>query len=470
MRQSSLAKTVNAQSAPRKRPIVAIVGRPNVGKSTLFNRLIGERKAIVDDLPGVTRDRNYAEAEWAGRRYLLVDTGGLDSGSGGSLDENVQAQSRFAVAEADAVIFLFDGKGGLNPLDREAVDELRKANKPVFFAVNKLDSRQRAGNLYEFYALGIDSLYSISAEHGLGIPDLLDDVVRRFPPQAENSDDEDQGTGQKIVEPLRVAVVGRPNVGKSTLINRLLGFERSVVDARPGTTRDSLDTPFELLGEACILVDTAGIRRKARIEDRVERFSVTRALRAVDRGDLVLHMIDGPEGVTDQDAQILSYGVQRGKALLLAVNKWDVLSKNDGDVEKYRDEVMYRLPFLDFAPVVFISAATGYGVRKLLETAVRVVKAYRRKVSTSAVNQALQKIVRAHAAPLSRSKPVKFYYGTQTGTRPPTFTLFVNSPRAVSDSYQKYLTHQLRETLGLEHAPIRLVLRARREEGKGRRS
>jgi len=468
MRESSLAKTVGAQSVPRKRPIVAIVGRPNVGKSTLFNRLIGERKAIVDDLPGVTRDRNYAEAEWAGRRYLLVDTGGLDS-AGGGLAENVQAQSRLAVAEAAAVIFLFDGKGGLNPLDREAVDELRKADKPVFFAVNKLDSRQRADNLYEFYALGIDSLYSISAEHGLGIPDLLDDVARRFPGAAENSD-EDEGTGHKTAEPLHVAVVGRPNVGKSTLINRLLGFERSVVDSRPGTTRDSLDTPFELLGEACILVDTAGIRRKARIDDRIERFSVNRSLRAVDRGDLIVHLIDGPEGVTDQDAQILSYAVQRGKALLLAVNKWDLVSKGDGGVEKYRDEVKYRLPFLEFAPIVFMSAATGYGVRKSLETALRVVKAYRRKVSTSSLNQALQKIVRAHAAPLSHGKPVKFYYGTQTGTEPPTFTLFVNLPRAVPESYRKYLTNQLRQLLEFGPAPIRLHLRGRREQGNKNRS
>jgi GTPase len=468
MRESSLAKTVGAQSVPRKRPIVAIVGRPNVGKSTLFNRLIGERKAIVDDLPGVTRDRNYAEAEWAGRRYLLVDTGGLDS-AGGGLAENVQAQSRLAVAEADAVIFLFDGKGGLNPLDREAVDELRKADKPVFFAVNKLDSRQRADNLYEFYALGIDSLYSISAEHGLGIPDLLDDLARRFPGAAENSDEE-EGTGHKTVEPLHVAVVGRPNVGKSTLINRLLGFERSVVDSRPGTTRDSLDTPFELLGEACILVDTAGIRRKARIDGRIERFSVNRSLRAVDRGDLIVHLIDGPEGVTDQDAQILSYAVQRGKALLLAVNKWDLVSKGDGGVEKYRDEVKYRLPFLEFAPIVFMSAATGYGVRKSLETALRVVKAYRRKVSTSSLNQALQKIVRAHAAPLSHGKPVKFYYGTQTGTEPPTFTLFVNLPRAVPESYRKYLTNQLRQLLEFDPAPIRLHLRGRREQGNKNRS
>ena len=469
MRGTSLAKRIGAQSSPGKRPIVAIVGRPNVGKSTLFNRLIGERKAIVDDLPGVTRDRNYAEAEWAGRTYLLIDTGGLEPGTDGKLDENVQAQSRFAVAEADAVIFLLDGKGGLNPLDREAVDGLRKANKPVFFAVNKLDSRQRADNLFEFYVLGIDNLYSISAEHGLGIPDLLDDVVRQFPPGTASHEDQDAGTREEYVEPLSVAVVGRPNVGKSTLINRLLGFERSVVDSRPGTTRDSLDTPFELLGEACILVDTAGIRRKARIDGRVERFSVSRSLRAVDRGDLILHIIDGPEGVTDQDAQILSYAVQRGKALLLVVNKWDLVSKSDGDVEKYRDEVEYRLPFLEFAPVAFISAATGYGVRKLLETAVRVVKAYRRKVSTSSVNQALQKIVRAHAAPLSRGKPVKFYYATQTGTRPPTFTLFVNSPGAVPDSYHKYLTHQLRQLLEFGHAPIHLIFRARREEGKRKR-
>jgi GTPase len=470
MQGSSLAKTAGAQSQPRKRPIVAIVGRPNVGKSTLFNRLLGQRKAIVDDLPGVTRDRNYAEAEWAGRTYLLVDTGGLESDKGVKLDENVHAQSRFAVAEADAVIFLFDGKGGLNPRDREAVDGLRKANKSVFFAVNKLDSRQRADNLYEFYALGIENLYSISAEHGLGIPDLMDDVVRPFPPSRESSEDQDEEAQEEGVEPLHIAVVGRPNVGKSTLINRLLGFERSVVDSRPGTTRDSLDTPFELLGEPCILVDTAGIRRKARIDDRIERFSVIRSLRAVDRADLILHIIDGPEGVTDQDAQILSYAAARGKALVLLVNKWDLVSKSDGDVEKYRDEVKYRLPFLEFAPVTFVSAASGYGLRKLLETAARVVESYRCKVSTSAVNQALQKIVRAHAAPLSRGKPVKFFYGTQTRTRPPTFTLFVNSPSAVSDSYQKYLTNQLRQVLELDHAPIRLILRARRDERQRKRS
>jgi GTP-binding protein len=459
MAESSALKTPPA----RRSPVLAIVGRPNVGKSTLFNKLLGERKAIVDDSPGVTRDRNYGEAEWAGRKFQLIDTGGLDTDAEGGLEESIQKQSRLALREADVILFLFDGKGGLNPLDREAVGLLRKEDKPVLFAVNKIDSRQRADNLYEFYALGIDPLFSISAEHGLGISDLMDEVVQQFP----NTEESDEKTEEKA--PLRISVVGRPNVGKSTLINRLLGFERSVVDSTPGTTRDALDTPFKLEGEPCLLVDTAGIRRKARINDRLERFSVSHSLRSVDRGDLVIHILDGVEGVTDQDAQILSYACQRGKALLLAVNKWDVVSKNGADVESYREEVYHQLSFLDFVPVTFISASTGYGVRRMLDTASGVLRAYGKKVSTSAMNQALQRIVRAHAAPLSHGKPVKFYYGTQTGTRPPTFTLFVNTPQAVPESYQRYLIHQLREHLALEYVPIRLVLRARREEPRRRK-
>ena len=456
-------------------PVVAIIGRPNVGKSTLFNRLAGARKAIVDDFPGVTRDRNYAQAEWAGRKYLVIDTGGIESAAGGKLEESVQAQSRRALAEADIVIFLLDGKAGLNPLDREVVNSLRKANKPVFFAVNKLDSQRRAENLFEFYALGLEPLYSISAEHGLGITELLEAVARQFP-QVEHSPQivgngpvqSEEATAESF-EPLRVAVVGRPNVGKSTLINRLLGFERSVVDATPGTTRDPVDTPFNLQGEPCILVDTAGIRRKARIDERVERFSVNRSLRAVDSGDLVIHVIDGVEGVTDQDAQILSYACQRGKAVLLAVNKWDMVGKAGAEADAYRDEVYYRLSFLDYAPVCFISAATGHGVRKMQETAALVLQAYRRRISTAQVNQALQRIVRAHSAPLWQGRAVKFYYGTQTGSRPPAFALFVNIPRGVPESYRRYLTHQLRAQLGLDYAPVKLILRARREQRKERR-
>lgn len=470
MATTSKAHRAGLRGRGRKLPVVAIVGRPNVGKSTLFNRLVGERRAIVDDTPGVTRDRNYAETEWSGIKYLLVDTGGMEPDSADSLERSVQAQSRSAIAEADIVLFLFDGKEGLNPLDREAVDELRRADKPIFFAVNKLDSQRRGDNLYEFFALGLDPLYSISAEHGLGITDLMDAIVARLPRSLTEDDNEVVENTEDNGRPLRVAVVGRPNVGKSTLINRLLGFERSVVDSTPGTTRDALDTPCELLGEPAVLIDTAGIRRKARIDDRVEQFSVHRSLRAVDRGDLIIHLIDGPEGVTDQDAQILSFTVDRGKALVLAVNKWDLVSKDDGDTEKYRDEVNYRLSFLEFAPIVFISAATGHGIRRLLQTAAQVVQAYRKKISTSAVNQALQRIVRAHTPPLSHGRAVKFYYGTQTRTSPPTFALFVNRPSAVLESYKKYLIHQLREDLGLEHAPIRLDLRARREENAGRRS
>jgi GTP-binding protein len=448
----------------RKAPVVAIIGRPNVGKSTLFNKLIGKRKAIVDDLAGVTRDRNYGEAHWDGKKFLLIDTGGFDSEAGGNLEARIQEQSRLALSEADAVIFLLDGKSGLHPEDREAVNLLRKVSKPVFFAVNKIDSTRRLDNVYEFYALGVDRLFSISAEHGLGLAELLDSIVEHFPGTVEGGEEFEGREGA----PLRIAIVGRPNVGKSTLVNRLLGFERSVVDTRPGTTRDSLDSPFELKGEPCTLVDTAGIRRKARIEDRVERFSVKRSLRSVDRGDLVIHVIDGVEGVTDQDAQILSYACQRGKAVLLAVNKWDLVSKAGGDGQIYREQVYQKLAFLDYVPVSFISATSGHGVRKMLEMASRVVDAYRRKIQTSVVNQVLQQIVRAHPAPLSQGKPVKFYYGTQVGTCPVTLVLFVNTPRAVPESYQRYLAHHLRLQLGLEHAPVKLILRARREARKSK--
>ena len=447
----------------RKLPILAIVGRPNVGKSTLFNRLVGERKAIVHDLPGVTRDRNYGAAEWSGKKFLLIDTGGLDSEAEDGLEQRIQEQSRTAISEADVILFLLDGKGGLNPIDQQAIKQLRKASKPVFFAVNKLDTLKKQDNLYEFYSLGLDRLYPVSAEHGVGLSDIMSEIVSLFPDEPEADDQAEQETPE---EPLCIAIIGRPNVGKSTLTNRLLGFERSVVHSKPGTTRDALDTPFELNGLPCILVDTAGMRRKARIDDRVERFSVQRALRVVDRGDLVIHVIDAAEGVTDQDAQILAYAFQRGKALLLVINKWDLPAKDDKDVEAYREEVYYNLSFLEHVPVAFISAATGFGLKKMLDTGGRLLKAYQRKISTSALNQALQTIVKAHPAPLNHGRPVKFYYGTQTGTRPPTFTLFVNTPSAVGDGYRRYLIHQMRDSLGLEHTPIKLFLRARREQRK----
>lgn len=445
-------------------PILALVGRPNVGKSTLFNRLTRERKAIVDNLPGVTRDRNYGEAKWYGKRLLLIDTGGFESDPETGLKKQIQEQSRLAIEEADVILFLFDGKAGLNPLDRDAVKLLRRVEKPVFFVVNKIDTSRKETHLYEFYSLGLSEIFPISAEHGLGLTELMDRIVATFPAG------QDDGTAEgEEARPLSMAIVGRPNVGKSALVNRLLGYERSVVDSVPGTTRDAVDSPFTVGGEPYTLVDTAGIRRKARIGDRIERYSVIRSLGSVNRGDLVIHLLDGPEGVTDQDAQILAYAFQRGKGLILAVNKWDLMPQGQRDMKSYGERVYHKLSFLDFAPLTFISALTGYGIERLMETARRVALCYQCKIQTSTLNQALREIVKRHTPPLAQGREVKFFYATQTALRPPTFTFFVNSPKGITTNYQRYLVHQLRLALGLEGSPIRLVLRARRDEGKRKR-
>jgi GTP-binding protein len=436
-----------------------------VGKSTLFNRLTGGRKAIVDNLPGVTRDRNYGEAEWYGKRLLLIDTGGFEPDPETGLKKQIQEQSRLAIEEADVILFLFDGKTGLNPLDRDAVNLLRQVEKPVFFAVNKIDTQPKESHLYEFYALGLNEIFPLSAEHGLGVSELLDRIVEAFPASQNDGAEVEEEERER---PLSLAIVGRPNVGKSTLVNRLLGYERSVVDSVPGTTRDAVDSPFSLGEEEYTLVDTAGIRRKARIVDRIERYSVIRSLRSVDRGDLVIHLLDGPEGVTDQDAQILAYAFQRGKGLVLAVNKWDLVAQDQRETKTYSEEVYHKLSFLDFAPLVFISALGGYGIQRLMETVRRVALSYQRRIQTSTLNQALREVVKRHSPPLAQGREVKFFYATQTALRPPTFTLFVNSPTGVTPSYERYLVHRLRPILGLEGSPIRLILRARRDERKKR--
>jgi GTP-binding protein len=444
-------------ATPRRLPVLALVGRPNVGKSTLFNRITGERKAIVHNLPGVTRDRNYGTAEWAGRKFLVIDTGGFEPAAESALKKQVQEQTRLAIEEADVILFIFDGKAGLHPIDRDAVDELRKVRKPVFYAANKIDSAARANNLYEFFALGVEEILPLSAEHGLGVAEVLDRVVKSFPeetaiePEAES-------------RPLAIAVVGRPNVGKSTLVNRLLGYDRSVVDVTPGTTRDALDTPLVFGGKTYTLIDTAGIRRKARIADRLEHYSVVRSLGSIDRGDIIIYLIDATEGVTSQDAQILAYAAERGKALVLAVNKWDAAAPEKKDPRAYREEVYYRLAFVDFAPVRFISAATGQGMGKLMATVESVADVYRVKIPTSPLNQALRAIFAKNPPPLAQGKPVKFFYATQTGVAPPTFALFVNFARGIGPAYQRYVVHQLREAFELLGTPLRLALRGRREE------
>jgi len=446
-------------------PVLALVGRPNVGKSALFNRLTGKRKAIVDNTPGVTRDRNYGAAEWEERKFILIDTGGFDSEAESGLERKIQEQSRLAMEEADVILFVFDGKAGLNPLDRDAVLLLRRVNKPVFYAVNKIDTPPKEDRLYEFYTLGVNEIFPVSAEHGLGITALMDRIVAAFPSAAEKVPGEEEVRPR----PLFLAVVGRPNVGKSTLVNRLLGYERSVVDSVPGTTRDALDTPFTLGGEPYVLVDTAGIRRKARIVDRLERYSVIRSLGSVERGDLVIHLLDGPEGVTDQDAQILAYALQRGKGLILAVNKWDLVPPERRSPESYGERVFHKLAFVDFAPLVFLSMLTGEGVEDLLKAVQGVALSYQRRIRTAPLNQALREVVQAHGPPLYQGREVKFFYATQTAVCPPTLTVFVSVPEGVSSGYQRYLIHQLRLALGLTGSPIRLILRARRDERRRRK-
>jgi GTPase len=465
-------ETAPSSARPGQRlPVLALVGRPNVGKSTIFNRLAGQRKAIVDDFPGVTRDRNYGAADWYGRKFLVIDTGGFETDADTPLKKQVQEQTRLAIEEADVILFVFDGKGGLHPLDRKAVNLLRQVTKPVVFAVNKIDTQAKENGLYEFYALGLSEILPLSAEHGLGLSEIMERVVAAFPEDLKETEAETDEEGETDAATiLALAVVGRPNVGKSTLVNRLLGYERSVVDSAPGTTRDALDSPFVFAGRSYTLIDTAGIRRKARIADQVERYSVVRSLGSIERGDLAIYLIDGPEGVTSQDAQILAYAAQRGKGLILAVNKWDLVTPERRDPRSYGEEVYYKLPFVDYAPLAFISAATGSGLAKMMAAVKSVATAYQRRIPTSALNQALRDIFARNSPPLARDKPVKFFYGTQVRSRPPTFALFVNFPEGISASYERYLTHRLRAALGFEGAPIRLVIRGRREEDERKKT
>ena len=438
-------------------PVVAIVGRPNVGKSTLFNRLSRARRAIVNDQPGVTRDRNYNEVAWRRRNFMLVDTGGLEPDEREGLKGRILQQTLTAVNEADVIVFLLDGRSGPTPLDTAAAELLRQAPKPVFYAVNKLDTGRRESDLYEFYQLGVERLFPLSAEHGLGVADLMQEVVDALPQDRERT--------PGPAEPLALAVVGRPNVGKSTLVNRLLGYDRSLVDSQPGTTRDALQAAFTWRGTACRLTDTAGIRRKARVVDPVERYSVSRALRSVDAGDVVIHLLDGSEGVTDQDAQVMSYAFQRGKATILGINKWDLLDAARLSLQEYQNFLYRRLPFADHVPIVSLSALEGSGMDELMDTVIRMGSARRRWIKTPALNRAMSRITERHAAPQFHGHAVKFYYSTQTDVRPPTFTLFVNHPEGVGSGYRRYLTKALRAELDLEHTPVRLVLRPRPGRG-----
>lgn len=437
------------------RPVVAIVGRPNVGKSTLFNRIVGGRKAIVANEPGVTRDRNYAEVEWEGHPFTLIDTGGFEPVSKDRLFIQMREQCQLAMEEAHAILFMMDGKEGLTASDLEIADLMRRLNKPVFFIVNKIDGPKHEGKIFEFYGLGVDPIYPISAEHGYGIDELMDTLFKTLPPSIEEKWRE---------KAIRVTVLGRPNVGKSSLINRLLGYKRVIVDEAPGTTRDAIDTLIERDGKRYILIDTAGIRRKSRISLRLEQYSIVEALRSLDRSDVALLLLDPQEGVTDQDARIGGFIHEKGKGCILVVNKWDLIPKDSHTLIEFRERVYHDLKYLSYAPILFVSSLTGLRVMRILDTVNIVAEQTRKRIPTSQLNRLLERWVEKNSPPLYRNRRVRLNYITQVSTRPPTFAIYTNFPEGIHFSYERYLVNQMREEFGFEGVPLRLLFRKKGKE------
>ena len=440
------------------KPIVAIVGRPNVGKSTLFNRLTRSKMAIVEDYPGVTRDRLYQDAEWNNRKFTLIDTGGIEVRSEDTILAQVRTQAQVAMEEADVIIFMCDIKAGVTNEDMEIANMLRRTKKDVILAVNKVEDFNHLEDLYEFYSLGLDEPYPISASHGMNTGDLLDRLMELI----DKYDEEDY-------EPdvIKIAVVGRPNVGKSSLTNAILGQERAIVSNIPGTTRDAIDTPFERNGQQYVIIDTAGMRRKSKVaETTTERYSVIRSLRAVDRSDVVLMVINAEEGLIEQDKKIVGYAHEQGKAIILVVNKWDLIEKDDKTASTMEKEIRSELLFLQYAPMIFVSAMTKQRVHKLIDMINFGVEQNNLRISTSVLNEVIRDAVQLNPPPSDKGKRLKIYYATQSGVCPPTFVLFVNEPEIMHFSYERFLENKIRENFGFEGTPIRIVVRKRSEDEK----
>ena len=434
------------------KPLVAIVGRPNVGKSTLFNRLLGHRRAIVDDTPGVTRDRNYANITRFDKPFILIDTGGFEPVTEDRLLQQMREQSRLAIEEADVIIFMMDARSGLTPADIEVAEMLRRVKKPVFYVVNKVDGEKLENESAEFYSLGIGELYTISAEHNRGVIDLVENILEVFPPAV---DDE---VAENIT---RIAVVGRPNVGKSSLVNRLLGFERVVANPTAGTTRDSVDTPFTCNKKPYVLIDTAGIRRKGKTTEKLEKYGVCDALRSIERADVVLMVINAEDGVTEQDERIAGYIHEAGKGCVFVINKWDLLEKDNATLGIYIAKIRDGFKYLAYAPIVCVSAKTGQRAGKIIATVDEVMEQYCRRVSTSELVHVFTDAIESHHAPLSHGRRVKFYFATQVATRPPAFVIFTNQPENIHYSYERYLINKFREAFGFDGVPLRLMFRGR---------
>ena len=433
------------------KPVIAIIGRPNVGKSTLFNRLVRKKKAIVIDEPGATRDRNYADAVWEGKSFVLIDTGGFEPASEEKILIQMREQTTLAMEEADAIIFLLDGRGGLTPADRDIAAILRQVKKPVFFTVNKVDGPKQEHSAVEFYELGVDHLYPISAQHGEGIYELMDAVAETLPGDAISHDED--------AAPLRIAVIGKPNVGKSSLVNRILGLERTIVNPLPGTTRDAIDTPFEYEGMKYVLIDTAGIRRKSRISLVLEKYSVVQALKTIDRCDIALILIDAVEGMTDQDVKIAGLAYEEGKACIIVVNKWDAVEKDNWTVGRYVMDMKDKSKFLDFAPIIFVSALTGQRVMKIFNIVQEVYQEYTKRIGTGEFNRVCRAIIDRNPPPRTSFRANTFVYMTQVSVKPPTFVFFVRDAQGVHFSYQRFLANQIRESFGFHHVPIRLFFK-----------
>lgn len=439
------------------KPIVAIVGRPNVGKSTLFNIFANSRISIVEDTPGVTRDRLYAEGDWLDNQFMMVDTGGIEIMNSDAIAVSIRQQAEIAIKEADVILFVCDARSGIVQEDSDVAKILRKSGKPIVLAVNKADSPKQELNVYEFYNLGLGEPFPISAANHLGIGDLLDAVVAKFPKNKAGLFDNDE-------DQIKVALIGRPNVGKSSIFNTLVGQERSIVSDVAGTTRDAIDTPVVRNGQKYLFIDTAGMRRKGKIDEPIEKYSIIRSLRAVDRSDVVLMVIDAVDGVTEQDKKIAGYAHEAGKGIVIVVNKWDIYEKDENSTLRYTENLRKELIFMQYAPVVFVSALTKQRIHRLPEVINYVAEQNAMRVATSVLNQVIADAVAVNPPPTDKGQRLKILYATQVKIKPPTFVIFVNEPEIMHFSYQRYLENKLREAFGFEGTPLTMIIRGKKED------
>ena len=433
------------------KPVVAIVGKPNVGKSTFFNYIVGKRISIVEDTPGVTRDRVYAEANWRGRDFTLIDTGGIEPKTEDIIVSQMREQANIAINIADVIIFLTDIKQGVTEADKDIALMLKKSKKPVILVCNKADNiGNKPDEIYEFYNLGLGEPYAVSAANALGIGDVLDAIYEYFPKEDENDNDD---------ETIKVAIIGKPNVGKSSLVNKILGEERVIVSDIAGTTRDSIDSYFENEFGKYIFIDTAGIRRKSKVTEKIEKYSVMRTLLSIERADVCLMMIDATEGVTDQDAKIAGEAHEAGKGIIIVINKWDEIEKDNNTFEDFRKDIYNKLSYLTYAPIIFISAKTGQRVNKLYEMINEVANQNAMRVSTAVLNDVINEAIAINQPPTDKGRRLKILYATQASTKPPTFVIFVNNKELFHFSYQRYLINQIRKEFGLQGTPVRIITR-----------